>query len=235
MKEYQGIQITKLIGKSVTSDLREHHVNLSVQILKDMVSSNLIKKEEINVIIYITQTPMFMTPSSTFYIHKHLGLHQDCFQYDVNQGGTGFVTGIQLASSLLLGFSNAKKAVVIFGDNNLRNSDGIENNIAVVSILEQNEESNIHIDNCSIGNQYEVFYKDNKGNIYLDEKKCMELIKVKKDELAWTDSDVFFDDSSVRAPVRLIESKQIGDTTICVAGAGLAIAQMNCYLNSSVY
>ena len=71
--------------------------------------------DEIGVLIYITQTPDYRTPSTAYALQKRLGLNKSCITFDVNLGCSGFVYGVSLASSLLC-TSNASKALVLIGD-----------------------------------------------------------------------------------------------------------------------
>lgn len=240
---YNGIRISKLKEKRVQSMTGNHHVYGSVDLLKQLINTREIDKKDIGILVYITQTPLFMTPSSTFYVHGELGLEQDCFQYDVNQGGTGFVTGIQLAASLLLGFKNTKKAVVLFGDNNLPNNTGQLENVNVVAILEQNQDDLLKIQNKSFGMQYDTYMNDDiNGKIY-HEEKCREIIKTHTAEiLSGFDpmlvsgvKEMIMEDSSVRIPERLIQQKKTGETIVCTCGAGLSMAVMSCKLQPSIY
>ena len=71
--------------------------------------------DEIGVLINITQTPDYRTPSTALALHKRLGLSNDCLAFDINLGCSGFVYGVSLAASLLQ-TSNASKALVTVGD-----------------------------------------------------------------------------------------------------------------------
>lgn len=82
---------------------------------KQMEALGRFKAEEIGVLIYITQTPDYRTPSTALVLHKRLGLVKSCVAFDVNLGCSGFVYGVSLAASLLK-TSNAEKALVLVGD-----------------------------------------------------------------------------------------------------------------------
>ena len=71
--------------------------------------------EEIGVLINITQTPDYRTPSTAMTLQKRLGLSKDCLVFDINLGCSGFVYGVSLAASILK-TSTAKKALVTVGD-----------------------------------------------------------------------------------------------------------------------
>lgn len=71
--------------------------------------------EEIGILINITQTPDYRTPSTALALHKRLGLSKSCLAFDINLGCSGFVYGVSVAANLLQG-SSARKALVLVGD-----------------------------------------------------------------------------------------------------------------------
>ena len=72
------------------------------------------KKEDIGAIIFITQTPDYPAPATSFVIQHRLGLAADVIAFDVNLGCSGFVYGIYLASSMLANMN--KKVLLLVGD-----------------------------------------------------------------------------------------------------------------------
>lgn len=71
--------------------------------------------EEIGILINLTQTPDYRTPSTALALHKRLGLSTSCMAFDINLGCSGFVYGVSVAANLL-NSTNAKKALVLMGD-----------------------------------------------------------------------------------------------------------------------
>ena len=59
------------------------------------------KKYKIDGIIYITQSPEYYLPSGSCILQHRLGLSKSIFTFDVNQGCSGYVYGLCLASSLI--------------------------------------------------------------------------------------------------------------------------------------
>ena len=60
-----------------------------------------IQKENIDTLIVVTQTPSQIIPSSACKIHSKLGLKEECASFDINQGCSGYIYGLQLAQSLI--------------------------------------------------------------------------------------------------------------------------------------
>jgi 3-oxoacyl-[acyl-carrier-protein] synthase-3 len=59
------------------------------------------KKYKIDGIIYITQSPEYYLPSGSCILQHRLGLSKSIFTFDVNQGCSGYIYGLCLASSLI--------------------------------------------------------------------------------------------------------------------------------------
>ncbi len=71
--------------------------------------------DEIRYLVYITQTPDFITPATSIWIQNELGLSKTCLCFDINLGCSGYVNGLFLAATLLnqTGFG---KALVLTSD-----------------------------------------------------------------------------------------------------------------------
>ncbi len=82
---------------------------------KQIMEAGYFKPEEVGVLINITQTPDYRTPSTALVIQKRLGLSKDCLVFDVNLGCSGFVYGVGMVASLLMS-SSAAKGLVTVGD-----------------------------------------------------------------------------------------------------------------------
>jgi 3-oxoacyl-[acyl-carrier-protein] synthase-3 len=63
-------------------------------------------------ILYVTQSPDSAIPSTACLLHEKLKLPKNNFAFDINQGCSGFVYGISLASSLMVS-ANMKNVLVI--------------------------------------------------------------------------------------------------------------------------
>ncbi|MEE3466922.1 MAG: 3-oxoacyl-[acyl-carrier-protein] synthase III C-terminal domain-containing protein [Eubacterium sp.] len=72
-------------------------------------------------LIFVTQFPSFLYPSTAFYIHKKLGLSKKCVVFDVNLGCSGFTAGIQILSSLMRNMGD--RGMLLAGDAEYRTED----------------------------------------------------------------------------------------------------------------
>lgn len=73
------------------------------------------RKEDIEVLIFVTQTPDYILPASSSIIIDRLGLSKNCIGFDVNQGCAGYVYGMSLISSFMAS-SRLKKGLLLVGD-----------------------------------------------------------------------------------------------------------------------
>lgn len=74
-----------------------------------------INREDVGIVILVTQRPDYAVPATACVLHKRLGLSKNCIAFDVNQGCSGFVYGLNIASALLQN-SNSKYALMLCGD-----------------------------------------------------------------------------------------------------------------------
>ncbi len=89
--------------------------DFSFSAAKQIMDAGYYKPEEIGVLINLTQTPDYRTPSTALTIQSRLGLSMSCLVFDINLGCSGFVYGVSLAASILK-TSTAQKALVTVGD-----------------------------------------------------------------------------------------------------------------------
>ncbi|MCD6068736.1 MAG: fabH1 [Bacteroidetes bacterium] len=145
--------------------------DMACKACNQLFASGVVKKEEIDGIIFCTQSPDYLLPSNAFLIHKYLGLKQSVFAFDYNLACSGYIYGMaiargffatNLATNILLingdtysKFINPKdrSTRILFGDG------------ASVSLLSKTEKDGI-IDIVleSSGKDYESFYLPGGGS-----------------------------------------------------------------------
>lgn len=77
-----------------------------------------IDPNEIGVLVFASHGGDYIKPATSFVLQHRLNLCRDCFCIDIGLGCTGFVSGIQVASSLLVSNKSSKYALLIVGDTN---------------------------------------------------------------------------------------------------------------------
>lgn len=248
LKEYSGLRIAGV--RSKVGSCNEKAADVATELAEELFLKYHIVKDEIKILIYVTQTPLFMTPSTSFYIAKGLQLGQDCFEYDINQGATGMLTGIQLVASLLLSMDIADKGLLLMADDDLKSGTG-KRSIASAVLLakEVAGAGGIYVKNVSLGHSFTHCYqRDEEEPIYEDdcffslgqerlEKQIKETTTdcskkgIVPEHIICTPEY----DSAVRLPM-YIEQKQIrGCSMLAAFGAGLSVTTLVCDLGEGIY
>ncbi len=73
------------------------------------------KKEDIDVLVFVTQTPDYILPATSCLLQNRLKLNEDCYTLDISLGCSGWVYGLSVVSSLLSS-GMMKKALFLCGD-----------------------------------------------------------------------------------------------------------------------
>ena len=73
------------------------------------------KKEEVEALIFVSQTPDYILPATACVLQDRLGLPTECLALDVSLGCSGWVYGMSTVSSLISNGS-VKKALLLVGD-----------------------------------------------------------------------------------------------------------------------
>lgn len=99
-------------------------------------------KSEIEVLIFVTQGPDYIAPSTACIVQDRLGLNKDCYAAELSLGCSGWVYGLSYVVSLLSS-GNVKKALLLVGDARLHipTIDPIVGFAGTVTALEYSENS----------------------------------------------------------------------------------------------
>lgn len=106
-----------------------------------------LKREECDAMVVVTQSPDYFMPPTSSVIQGRLGLKQDMFCLDINQGCAGFLIGL-FESFLLLHQASIAKVVLINVDvlsrkvsTKDRNSYPLIGDAASITVVERSEEA----------------------------------------------------------------------------------------------
>jgi len=72
-------------------------------------------EEEIDVIIFVSQSPDYYLPATSILLQERLNLKKDCLAFDINLGCSGYVYGLSVISNLLQS-GQLKKGLLLVGD-----------------------------------------------------------------------------------------------------------------------
>lgn len=71
--------------------------------------------DDFDAVVLVTQTGDYKIPSTSYVLHKRLGIKKDCLVFDINLGCSGFVNGIYLLSGLIES-GTIDRALLLVGD-----------------------------------------------------------------------------------------------------------------------
>ena len=116
--------------------------------LQYLFDNNLLCKDDIDALLFVSQSADYYMPPTSNLIHGHFGLKQDCLCMDINQGCAGFELGL-IQAFMLLEQPVVKKVVLMNADvlsskvsDQDRNSKPLIGDAAAITIVERCEEEN---------------------------------------------------------------------------------------------
>ncbi len=106
-------KIYKKTGISVRglADRNECASDLGVAAGKKLFCNESVAPDDIDYLIFCTQSPDYFLPASSCIIQTRLGISTNCGAIDINQGCSGFVYGLSLAKGLIE--SNCAKNILL--------------------------------------------------------------------------------------------------------------------------
>jgi 3-oxoacyl-[acyl-carrier-protein] synthase-3 len=140
-------------------------LDLAIKAVEKVFSTGYITKDQIDAIIFCTQSNDYIMPSNSFLIHKHFNFSEKIWTFDYNLACSGYVYGLaisrgiletKLAKNILLITSETysryihpkdRSTSILFGDG------------AAASIIsEDNERGIIDVILSSSGEKFDIFY-----------------------------------------------------------------------------
>lgn len=90
-----GINERRIAGEKETA------VDLGVAAAEKLFDSRIIDREEVDFVLFVTQSPDYILPTSACIIQERLRLSKNCGAFDINLGCSGFIYGLAAAKSLV--------------------------------------------------------------------------------------------------------------------------------------
>lgn len=72
-------------------------------------------KEDIQILVFVSQTPDYFLPASSITLQNRLGLSKNCMAFDINLGCSGYVYGLSAIASIMSS-AKMKKGLLLAGD-----------------------------------------------------------------------------------------------------------------------
>lgn len=121
-------KFTKTTGVKGRYDagINQTAADFCVAAAKQVLQNKNVDSSEIGLIVYVTMSPDYITgPATACIIGHRLGASEDCLAFDVNLGCSGFIYGLNIASSILKS-NNTEKALLVCGDTNNKDIYGFD-------------------------------------------------------------------------------------------------------------
>lgn len=129
-----------------SSDLCEYGMNY-------LFNNNLLKRDEVDALIMVTQSPDYFMPATSNILHGKLALKKDIVCIDITQGCCGYIVGL-IQAFMMLEQENINKVVLLNADvlshkvsKRDRNSNPLIGDGASITVIEKSDKcENIDID-----------------------------------------------------------------------------------------
>lgn len=76
---------------------------------------NNINRDEIDLLVFVSQTPDYRMPATSVTLQHRLGLSNNCIAFDVNLGCSAFIYAMSIVYSMIQG-GNIRKALILDGE-----------------------------------------------------------------------------------------------------------------------
>lgn len=115
--EWNVEKIAEKVGvtKRHVAGIDETSTDLAITAAKKLFANGIVKKKDIDFILFCTQSPDYKLPSSACIIQDQLELSTNCGAFDFNLGCSGYEYGLAVAKGLIVG-NVAKNVLLLTGE-----------------------------------------------------------------------------------------------------------------------
>jgi 3-oxoacyl-[acyl-carrier-protein] synthase-3 len=124
---------------------------------------------DIDILIFISQTPDYLIPNTASVIHHRMGLSKKCVAFDINLGCSGYVYGLSVIGSLLQNIPGGR-GLLLVGDCSTsviskedKSTWPLFSDAGSSTAIERSEDSTWHFNLQSDGSGYEDIIIDSGG------------------------------------------------------------------------
>jgi 3-oxoacyl-[acyl-carrier-protein] synthase III len=111
---FKFIETTGVVNRRY-SDSNVCSSDLCFNAAENLISANNINRNEIDLLIFVSQTADFLSPATSMSLQNRLGLSKNTAAFDVNLGCTGYIYGLSIAYSLMVQ-PTFRKCLLLVGD-----------------------------------------------------------------------------------------------------------------------
>jgi len=109
IEQKSGVKRRHIAGENETA------LNLAIKAVEKILSTGSILKEEINGIVFCTQSSDYIMPSNSFLIHKYFNFSEDVWAFDYDLACSGYIYGLAIARGFI-STNLAKNVLLITSD-----------------------------------------------------------------------------------------------------------------------
>lgn len=120
-----GVRTRHIASESICSS------DLSIAAAKRVLERLEWKPESVDALVFVTQSPDYLLPSTSCLAHRDLGLSDQCAAYDVGLGCSGYPYALWQAA-MMLSAGGLKRVLVLHGETPSRFSDNSDRAVALL-------------------------------------------------------------------------------------------------------
>ena len=179
--------------------------DLCMAAAEKLIADNHIDKNEIDLLVFLSQTPDYRMPATSICLQERLGLPNSCIAFDMQMGCAGFCYALSVVYGMMQG-GNIRKALILDGETRSkvyspkdRRSAFIFGDGGVAALVERNDKfGNSWFSLNSDGSRYDLImikgggYRHMSSPETLEEKVVDEYGNIRSDEQGYMrGGDVF--------------------------------------------
>lgn len=118
----QGIDVRGLLKatgreiRHISTDENENILTMGCAAAKNVLEKAYIKPSQLNLIVFSSGTPEYLSPSNAIKLHADIGGGHKCAAYDLNANCAGMVFAVEQVSAIMRSDPNLKYALVVGSD-----------------------------------------------------------------------------------------------------------------------
>ena len=169
--------------------------DLCMAAAEKLIADNNIDKNEIDLLVFLSQTPDYRMPATSICLQERLGLPNSCIAFDMQMGCAGFCYALSVVYGMMQG-GNIRKALILDGETRSkvyspkdRRSAFIFGDGGVAALVERNDKfGNSWFSLNSDGSRYDLImikgggYRHMSSPETLEEKVVDEYGNIRSDE-----------------------------------------------------
>jgi 3-oxoacyl-[acyl-carrier-protein] synthase-3 len=190
-----GIEKVRYSDKEIASDL-------CFSAAERLFEELNIDRDQIDGILFVSQTRDYIIPSTAPLLQYRLGLKQDTVAMDIPYGCTGYIYGLYVAS-LMISTGSCKKVLLLAGDVNSKTINPLDRSLAMVfgdagsaTILSSNTDHSLYFNIMTDGSGYNKLIIP-AGGFRQPSSDQTSLVTTRESGNARSDNDLFMDGMSV--------------------------------------